>query len=91
MKYLLSDQFKEYFSSKFPLFYKNKIQKGYVVSYEEQNSKKIINHYFYRSGLGMALQNNQVAALSLMIKYIVNYQNNFSSSFMFLKTLPQIL
>jgi len=34
MKYLLDDQFDDYFSSDFPLFYKNKIQKGPQLSYE---------------------------------------------------------
>ena len=48
MAYLLSDDFQEYFSFKYPLFYRNKIQKG--------PSKD--NKYFYRSAIDSSLRNN---------------------------------
>jgi len=48
MAYLLDDEFKEHFSSKYPLFYRNKIQKG--------SSKD--GRYFYRSALDNALKTN---------------------------------
>ena len=47
MKCLLDDINQEYFSSEFPLFYKNKIQKS-------NNAAK----YFYRSAIDSALRNN---------------------------------
>lgn len=48
MSYLLRDEFEEYFSSDYPLFYRNKIQKG--ASSE--------NRFFYRSAIDSALRNN---------------------------------
>jgi hypothetical protein len=75
MKHLLQDSNKEYFQSQFPLFYKNKIQKS-------NNTEK----YFFRSALGSALRNNQVSACEYIIDYIIKYQNNYVSSFLFTKT-----
>ncbi len=63
------------------MFYRNKIQKG--------SSKD--NKYFYRSAIDSALRNNQVRAVQEIIKYIVKYQNNFVSSFLFLKNFPTLL
>jgi hypothetical protein len=37
------------------------------------------------------LRNNQVRAVDLIIKYIIKYQNNFSSSYLFYKNMPLIL
>lgn len=54
------------------MFYKNKIVKT-------NNKEK----FFYRSAIDMALRNNQVSAVTLIIKYIVKYQNNIISSFLF--------
>mmetsp|Transcript_797 Transcript_797/g.992 ORF Transcript_797/g.992 Transcript_797/m.992 type:complete len:305 (+) Transcript_797:467-1381(+) len=81
MEYLLDDQFQEYFDKRYPIFYKNKVQKGPV---KDQK-------YFYRSAIDNALRNNQVKAVGEIIKYIVKYQNNFSSSYLFLKNLPDII
>ena len=75
MKHLLQDSNKEYFQSDFPMFYKNKIQKS-------NNTEK----YFYRSALTSALRNNQVSACEYIIDYIIKYQNNYVSSFLFIKT-----
>lgn len=90
MSYLLDDQFDEYFSDEFPIFYKNKIQKGKNVPFDEIESYHISNKYFYRSAIDNALRNGQVRAVVLMIDYIVKYQNNYSSSFLFEKNLPVI-
>lgn len=81
MGYLLQDEFAEYFSSEFPLFYRNKIQKGPSVD----------NRFFYRSAIDSALRNNQIAAVQIIIEYIVKYQNNFVSSFLFLRNFPSLL
>ena len=80
MQYLLQDEFSEHFSKEFPLFYKNKIQKG--------NPKD--QKFYYRSAIDNALRNNQIKAVQLIIDYIVKYQNNFSSSYMFVKCVPTL-
>ena len=47
MKYILDDEFAEFFNSDFPMFYKNKIVKT--------NNK---DKFFYRSAIDSALRNN---------------------------------
>lgn len=81
MGYLLDDNFAKHFSSEFPLFYKNKIQKG--------PSKD--NRYFYRSAVDSALRNNQIRAVQIIIEYVVKYQSNFVSSFLFTNNFPTLL
>lgn len=81
MGYLLGDQFKQYFSYQFPLFYRNKIQKG------PAGDKK----FFYRSAIDSALKSNQIRAVQIIIGYIVKYQNQFVSSFLFNKNFPKLL
>ena len=44
----MDDQFAEYFDKRYPIFYKNKIQKGPM---EDQK-------FFYRSAVDNALKNN---------------------------------
>lgn len=80
MESLLHDDHSAYFSSEFPIFYKNKIPKP-------SNPKT----YFYRSAIDSSLKNNQVGAVGLMIDYIVKYQNNYVSSYLFLKNIPTIM
>ena len=72
MESLLNEKQAEYFDEKYPLIYKNKIVK-------KNNPDK----FFYRSAIDNALQNNQMRAIDAIIKYIVQYQNNFISSFLF--------
>lgn len=89
MKYLLNEQFDDHFNSKFPLFYKNKIPKGKQLTRQElidgQQSK-----FYYRSAIDNALRNNQISAVKLIINYCIQYQNNYTSSFLFLQNLPTI-
>jgi len=74
MEYLLDgDKFAEHFSTEYPIFYKNKIQKGATKN----------NEFFYRNAIDNALKHNQVKAVSCIIKYITTYQNVFSSSYLF--------
>ena len=80
MSALLSDEHKEFFSSEFPIFYKNKISKS-------NNSAK----FFYRSAIDTALKNNQVRAIQTMVEYVVKYQDNFVSSFLFNKNLTTLM
>ena len=72
MAYILDEKFVDFFDKDYPLFYKNKIQKT--------NNK---DKYFYRSAIDNALRNNQISAISIMLDYIVKYQNNYVSSFLF--------
>ena len=81
MKYLLRDEFESYFSSDYPLFYRNKIQKS-----SGKNGSEV--KFFYRSAIDSALRNNQIGACKVIIEYIVKYQNNFASSYLFVKNLP---
>lgn len=62
MESLLHDDNSDYFSSEFPIFYKNKIPKP-------RNPKQ----FFYRSAIDSSLKNNQVGAVELMINYIVKF------------------
>jgi len=48
MKFLLCDDFKDFFNEEYPIFYKNKIQKG-----PTKDGK-----FFYRSAIDHALKNN---------------------------------
>jgi hypothetical protein len=68
----------EFFSDEFPIFYRNKI-------------KKSKESYYYRSAIDRALKCNQVRAVSLIIDYVCKYQNNYVSSYLFMKNLPILL
>ena len=81
MSYLLDPVFSEHFSSDYPLFYRNKYQKG--------KGKDV--KYFYRSAIDSALKNNQVRAVELIIKYIEDYQNKFESGYLFYRNFPSLL
>ena len=63
MSYLLDDQFDDYFSHDYPIFFKNKISKGRI---GEEN-------YFFRNAIDNALRNNQVRACIIIIDYIIKY------------------
>ena len=80
MKELLSDKYASHFQSDYPIFYKNKIQKS-------NNRMK----FFYRSAIDSALRNNQIRACTCILEYIVKYQNNYVSSFLFLRNLPTLM
>ena len=80
MKILLDDKNSSFFQSQFPIFYKNKIQKS--------NNK---NKFFYRSAIDSALRNNQIQAVNFILSYIVKYQNNFVSSFLFQKNMRYLM
>ena len=81
MKFLLDDCFSEHFSDKYPIFYRNKASKG--------NGER--QKFFYRNAIDNALKNNQIGAVDSIVKYIVKYQNNYSSSYLFKKNLPQVM
>ena len=81
MQFLLDDCFSEHYDPKYPIFYRNKASKGTGLN----------QRYFYRNSIDNALKNNQVGAVDSIIKYIIKYQNNYSSSYLFKKCLPLVM
>ena len=79
MNFLLDDCFSEHFTAQFPIFYRMKAKKG--------NTEKS----YYRNAIDNAIKSNQVGAVVAIIKYIVKYQNNYSSSYLFKTNLPKIM
>ena len=78
MKYLLDDQFENFFDVRFPIFYKNKIQKGK-------------DKFFYRNAIDSALRSNQMGAVQVIVDYIRKYQNNIQSSFLFMNNFADLV
>ena len=76
---LLGHHNKQYFCAEFPLIYNLRLKK-----------KNGQGHY-YHSALDIALKNNQVRAVNLMIQYAVVYQNNYFSAYLFARLLPALL
>jgi len=75
---LLDDKFANFFSSEYPIFYRNKFNKG-----SERNQ-----NFYYRNVLDQALISNQNRAVTAIINYIIKYQNSYISSFLFEKNFP---
>jgi hypothetical protein len=92
LRKLLSDDNSQYFQTENPLFYKNKIVK--------KNNK---NKFYYRSAIDSALKHtheialentikeNNLRAITIIVNYVVKYQNNFVSSFLFLENIYELL
>ena len=68
----------ELFSKDYPIFYRNKIKKGN-------------DNYYYKSAIDRALKANQVRAVSLIMNYTCQYQNNYVSSYLYMKNIPIFL
>lgn len=79
MDSLLAEENEHYFSEEYPIIYKNKMK------------KKDGKGHYYTNAIENALKNNQVKAVNLLISYIVKYQNNFVSSYMFLMNIPILM
>ena len=79
MQSLLSDKNEHLFSAEFPIMYKSKVQ------------KKDGKGFYYTTAIDSALKNNQVGAVNIMINYIIKYQNNYVTSYLFLKNLPVLI
>ena len=81
VKALLSPQNIEMINHKYPIFYKicNKINNKNTVSLE------------YTTAVDIALENNQMQALKLIVEYIVKYQNNYVYSFLFESNFTMLL
>jgi hypothetical protein len=78
---LLDEKNSELFDPTYPLFYRNKIQKG---PYQQDK-------YFYRNAVDIAVKFDQARAIERIIYYIIRYQNNVMSSFLFKKNLNAII
>lgn len=63
MEYLLQESFSNYFLPDYPIFYRNKIQKGAIKD----------GKFFYRNAIDNALRSNQIKAVGCIINYIVKY------------------
>ena len=79
MKTLLNEKNEIYFQEEYPIFFKNKLL------------KKDGHNYYFTNPIDNALMHNQVRAVNDLINYIVKYQNNFVSSYLFLKNLPVLM
>lgn len=79
MSYLLDDRHSEHFSEEYPIIFKNKFLKN--------NGKK----YYYTNAINIALKNHQIKAVQVLISYIVKYQNNYVSSYLFTNNLPILI
>jgi hypothetical protein len=77
IKYLLKDEFKQHFSKKYPLIYKNKNQTE--------------DGIFYLNAMETALKKNQVAAVAKIMEFVIKYQENSVSSFLFINIMTQII
>jgi hypothetical protein len=81
MKVLLDEKTnKDYFKEEFPIFYRNKLQKS--------NNR---NKFFYQSAIDVAYKNNAIVAIEFIIQYIIKYQNNFTSAFLFFKNITRLM
>jgi hypothetical protein len=59
MRSLLSEDNSKFFSEEYPIMYKTKVAKA--------DGK----HFYYTTAIDVALKNNQVAAVNIMLKYII--------------------
>ena len=69
----------EFFTDEYPVFYRNKVAK-----------KNNPNKFFFRSAIDTAMKNNQVQAVHYMIDYIIRFQDNYVSSFLFNKNFTKL-
>lgn len=63
----------------FPIIYKNQIP------------KRSGKGFYYLSALDIALKTNQVKAVHILVDYIVKYQNNVVSSFLFTRIMIALI
>ena len=76
---ILDEKYEEYFPSEFPLFYMNKMV------------KKNGNGFFMQNAIDLALKSNQIRAVNTIKNYIVKYQNNYVSSYLFLNNVTLLI
>jgi hypothetical protein len=71
MGILLSVDNSKYFTEEFPVIYKNKME------------KRDGSGYYFSNAIETSLKNNQMRAVALIIEYIVKFQNNHISAYLF--------
>jgi hypothetical protein len=76
---LLNERFAHLFSDEYPIIYKVKA------------AKRKGNNYYYTNAIDNALKFNQVEGVKYLINYIIKFQNNYISSYLFLSNLPVML
>ena len=76
IKFLLKDDYSEGFSPEFPVFYTNIHSK---------------NPKLKQNAIDVAILNNQIRAVNLIIDHIIKFQNNFVSSYLFEDNLIDIM
>ena len=86
IKSLLSDRYAEYFEPEYPLFYKNRYN---AVRYDEVRGP--VKVYRYNNAIDVAINNNAIRGVNLIIQHIVKHQNSFVSSFLFYNNLLKIM
>lgn len=69
-----------FFRKEYPIFYKNKVQK-----------QGCPNKFYYRSAIDSALKHNQIRAVERIVDYMVKWQNNYCSSFLFRKKMCSLM
>jgi hypothetical protein len=79
IKQLLAEKNQHFFNREYPIIYQVKV------------AQKQGNQYDYTNAVEIALKNNQVEGVKYLIKYIVKFQNNYISSYLFLKFFPILL
>lgn len=80
IEHLLSSQHEQYFIPQYPIIYKSRFQK--------KNNK---NRFYFNTAIDQALKNNQIKAVSFLLDYIVKYQNNYVSSYLFKTIFPKLI
>ena len=80
MEYLLNKKNSQWFNKKYPIIFRNKVTKKHETML-----------YYYTNAIDNALKNNQIKAVNNCIDYIVEFQNNFVSSYIFQKNMAVIL
>ena len=70
VKSLLCERNKDHFKEEFPIFYRNKC------SPDDKSGARC-------NAIDVALRNNQIRAVNLIINHIVEYQNSYVSSYLF--------
>ena len=76
IKFLLDDKFSIYYQEEYPIFYTN--------MHQTDNTKT-------QNAIDVAIMNNQIKAVSLIIKHVIKYQNDYTSSYLFKDNLIDIM
>jgi hypothetical protein len=82
LKHFFKEEYEIYLEDRLPVFHKNKFLKV---------SHKGKQQFYYRSAIDNALRSNQINSVEIILSFIVKYQNNFVSSYLFIKNFNIII